>query len=132
MMSMQHTPGTSKFNLGSMIQHFIKKKKSKLKIKYLKVPRNQKVFKGLTKETKKYTKMFLKKKKSSEERYKIYEKLFKTLKKKSKKSYNSNMIDKYKSSIKNTQDEKEIIGKSKLEIKKLPYMIVIDQKRKEY
>ena len=42
------------------------------------------------------------------------------------------MIDKYKTSIKNAQDKKEIIGKSKLKIKKLPYMIVIDQKRKEY
>ena len=62
-MSMQHTPGTLKFNLGSMIQHFINKK-SKLKIKYLKVPRNQKVFKGLTKENKNYTKNFLKKEKN--------------------------------------------------------------------
>ena len=42
------------------------------------------------------------------------------------------MIDKYKTSIKSAQDKKEIIGKSKLKIKKLPYMIVINQKRKEY
>ena len=46
---MQHTPESLKFNLGSIIQHFLNKK-SKLKAKYLKVPGNQKVFRGLAKE----------------------------------------------------------------------------------
>ena len=62
----------------------------------------------------------------------IYETLFETLKKKSKKSYNSNLINKYKDSIKKTWDMKEIIGKSKFKIKKLPHKIVTDKKGKEY
>ena len=61
----------------------------------------------------------------------IYETSFETLKKKSKKSYNSNLINKYKDSIKKTWDMKKIFGKSKFKIKKLPHKIVFDKKVKE-
>ena len=44
-----------------MIQHFLNKI-SKLEIKHLKDPGNQKVFKGASKENKNYTKRFCKKK----------------------------------------------------------------------
>ena len=55
-------------------------------------------------------------------------KLFETLKNKSKKSYYSNLIEKYKNYTKKTWDMKEIIGKSKLKIKKLAHRFVIDEK----
>ena len=76
-----------------------------------------------------YEKFLKKNNKTSEERYKTYKTLFKTLKKKSKKSYYSNLIDKYKNNIKKTWNVmKEVIGKYKFKIKKLPHRIVIDEK----
>ena len=69
-----------------------------------------------------------KKPKTNEGRYKIYKTVFETLTKKSKKFYDSNLIDKYKNYIKKTWDLNEIIGKSKFKIKKLPYRIVSDEK----
>ena len=53
---MQHTTGSCKFNLDYMIQHFLNKK-LKSKLKHLKVPRNQKVFKDLPKEKNIYEKI---------------------------------------------------------------------------
>ena len=73
-----------------------------------------------------------KRNKTSEERYNIYKTLFETLKKKSKKSYYSNLIDKYKKYIKKTWDMKKIIGKSKCKIKKRPHRIAIDKEVKEF
>ena len=62
---------------------------------------------------------------------KIYKTLSEKLKKKSKKSYHLNLTDKNENYIKNTYDVmKEIIGKAKLKIKKLPHRIVIDEKKK--
>ena len=76
-------------------------------------PGNQKAVKDVPKENKNYTKRFWKRNKTSNERYKIYQTLFETLKKKSKKSYYSNLTDKYKHYMKTTWDVmKEIIGKS--------------------
>ena len=57
---------------------------------------------------------------------KLKVKLFETLKKKSKKFYCSNWIDKCNDNI--WDDMKEIIGKSKFRIKKFSYRIVIDEK----
>ena len=72
------------------------------------------------------------KKKINTERYTIY-KTFKTLKKKSKKSYYLNLTDKYKNYVKRTQDIiKEINGKSKFKTKKLPHWIIIDKKKKDF
>ena len=72
------------------------------------------------------------KKKINTERYTIY-KTFKTLKKKSKKSYYLNLTDKYKNYVKRTQDIiKEINGKSKFKTKKLLHFIVIDKKKKDF
>ena len=72
------------------------------------------------------------KKKINTERYTIY-KTFKTLKKKSKKSYCLNLTDKYKNYVKRTQDIiKEINGKSKFKTKKLPHWIIIDKKKKDF
>ena len=51
------------------------------------------------------------------------------MKKKFKSSYYSNVIDKYKNNIKKTWGVmKEIIGKSKFKIKKLPHRILNDEK----
>ena len=51
------------------------------------------------------------------------------MRKKSKKSNYSNLIDKYKCNIKKTWVVmKEIIGKSKFKTKKLPHTIVFDEK----
>ena len=58
--------------------------------------------------------------------------LFETLKKKSKKSYYSNLIEKYKNYTKKTWNMKEIIGKSKVKIKKLSHRIVIDENEKDF
>ena len=63
----------------------------------------------------------------------IFKTLFQTLKKKSKKSYNLNLTDKYKNYVQKTQDVIKIInGKSKFKIKKLPHRIVIDKKEKDF
>ena len=91
------------------------------------------ITKGLqssSKRKQKLYKKFLKKiNKISEKRYKTYKTLFKTLRKKSKRSHYSNLTDKYKCNIKKTWVVmKEIIGKSKFKIKKLPYRIVFDEK----
>ena len=91
------------------------------------------ITKGLqssSKRKQKLYKKFLKKiNKISEKRYKTYKTLFKTLRKKSKRSHYSNLTDKYKCNIKKTWVViKEIIGKSKFKIKKLPHRIVFDEK----
>ena len=71
--------------------------------------------------------------KTSEEICKIYKTLLETLKKKSKKSYYLNLTEKYKNYIKKTKDVmKEIIGKSKFKIKKLPQRFAIDEKEKNF
>ena len=115
-----------------MIQHCLNKI-SKLKIKHLKDPGNQKAFKGVPKKPKIILKGLAKRNKSTEEGYKIYKALSEKLKKKSKKSYFLNLTDKYKNYIKKTQDVmKEIIGKLTLKIKKLPHRIVIDEKEKDF
>ena len=73
----------------------------------------------------------LKRNKINAERYTIYKTLFETLKKKSKKSYHVNLNDKYKHYVKKTKDViREIIGKSKFKIRKLPPRILIDKKKK--
>ena len=75
----------------------------------------------------------MQKEKKQWQRYKIYKTLSEKLKKKSKKSYHLNLTDKYENYIKNTYDVmKEIIGKAKLKIKKLPHRIVIDEKKKTF
>ena len=114
-----------------MIWHFLNKI-SKLEIKHLKVPGNQKAFKGVPKENKNYTKRFCKKNQNQcTISCTIYKTLFETLKKKSKKSYHVNLNDKYKHYVKKTKDViREIIGKSKFKIKKLPPRILIDKKKK--
>ena len=72
-----------------------------------------------------------KRNKINAERYTIYKTLFETLKKKSKKSYHVNLNDKYEHYVKKTKDViREIIGKSKFKIKKLPRRILIDKKEK--
>ena len=74
-----------------------------------------------------------KRNKINAEIYTIYKILFETLKKKSKKSYHLNLNDKYKHYVKKTQDViKEIIGKSKFKIKKLPHRTAIDKKEKDF
>ena len=73
----------------------------------------------------------LKRNKINAERYTIYKTLFETLKKKSKTSYHVNLNDKYKHYVKKTKDViREIIGKYKFKIKKLPPRILIDKKKK--
>ena len=55
------------------------------------------------------------------------------MKKKSKKSYYSDLTDKYKNYVKKTWNlMKEIIRKSKFKIKKLPHRIVINEKEKDF
>ena len=112
-----------------MIQHFLSKI-SKLEIKHLKYPGNQKAFKGVPKEN-----IILngseKRNKIDAERCTMYKTLFKTLKQKSKTSQYLNLTGKYKNYIKKTQDVmKEIIKKFKFKIKKLPRRIAIDKKKR--
>ena len=94
---------------------------------------NPQITKGLRRSPKRKQKLYEnfpnKRNKTSEERYNTYKTLFETLKKISKKSYYSNLIDKYKNNVKNTWGViKEIIGKSKFKIKKLPHRIATDEK----
>ena len=59
----------------------------------------------------------------------LYDIAFAEQKNKTKKSYYSSWTGKYKNNIKKTWDVmKEIIGKSKFKIKKIPQRIVIDEK----
>ena len=105
-------------------------KKSKLKKKHLILLDKKNPSKIFQKKPKVIQKAFAKKNKASQERCKIDKTLFETLKKNSKKPYYSNLIVKYKNNIKKIWDVmKEIIGKYKFRIRKLPHKIVIDGKQ---
>ena len=92
--------------------------------------RTQGLLKSSKRKQKLYNKFLKNKSLSNEENYKVYRRLFETLKCKSKKNYYNKLIEKHKGDMKATWNVmKEIIGKSRKIKTNLPKSLIIDELR---